>query len=746
MAKINIIIPVYLGLEELKKCLSSVQQYSQQNDCEIVIIDDDSPDKAIKFWLESLQDNPDGLHLIRNTKNAGFAASVNNGMRLHQDRDVVLLNSDTIVSNNWVDRLCRIAYSRADIGTVTPFSNNATICSFPKNCQDNALSEDLSLEELDKIFATVNSEAFVEIPTAVGFCMYIKRACIDAVGYFDDKNFGAGYGEECDFCMRAKAKGWKHVLAADTFVYHAGSVSFGSGKNPLHNNAQKKLDMLYPSYHRLVREHITENPAQTYRINATMHLMRASKKQNILYVLHNMGGGTEKHICDIVEHLSAEINPFTLMPSNNGLKMTLRFGVTPQSDSLCFSIPEEYEELLKACKHLKIARVHFNHIIGINSAIWKIGKDLGVPADITLHDYYYINSNPTLADENGKFQKDLIHGNDLPHQGSLPAGDSGLPDLDARAMHELLGSVDRIFAPSAFTCEIYKRKYPDLQPIIAYHPDWEKDYPYPPVQLNSVSADQPLKILVLGALSREKGADILESCAVLAQIRKIQLDFQLLGYAYRPLSKEVHQHGPYRDEDLQTLISNLSPHLIWFPAQWPETYSYTLSAALRSGLPIVAPNFGSFPERLQMRPFTWIETWDSSPSQWLDLFASIRDQLIATCHKQRLFSWPEQPIPSGFKYQTDYCTAPNPPAANSDSGGNSEYELDIEWIRRFEGAKISARAGNLALSRRERLLRLLLYLRQNIIISWLLRLVPFEIQRRIKRRLSSRPAHELLIR
>ena len=72
----------------------------------------------------------------------------------------------------------------------------------------------------------------MEIPTGVGFCMYITRSSLNAVGLFDADRFGRGYGEENDFCMRAAKSGYKHVLAHNTFVYHAGGVSFGEEKAP----------------------------------------------------------------------------------------------------------------------------------------------------------------------------------------------------------------------------------------------------------------------------------------------------------------------------------------------------------------------------------------------------------------------------------------------------------------------------------------------------------------------------------
>jgi GT2 family glycosyltransferase len=133
-------------------------------------------------------------------------------------------------------RGCAIAaYLDRRIGTVTPFSNNATICSYPRFCADNPLPGDWSVAALDALFSRCNRGELADIPTAVGFCMYIRRDCLNEVGGFDERHFGKGYGEENDFSMRAKALGWRHALSADVFVYHAGSVSFAD-----HQNHQKR--------------------------------------------------------------------------------------------------------------------------------------------------------------------------------------------------------------------------------------------------------------------------------------------------------------------------------------------------------------------------------------------------------------------------------------------------------------------------------------------------------------------------
>src|SRR5258707_8983466 len=104
------------------------------------------------------------------------------------------------------------------------------------------------MARLDAAFATANRGLSAEIPTAVGFCMYIRRRCLDRVGAFDEERYGAGYGEEVDFCMRAARAGFRHMVAADVFVRHVGEVSFGPAADSRRQQAQAVVDGLYPEF------------------------------------------------------------------------------------------------------------------------------------------------------------------------------------------------------------------------------------------------------------------------------------------------------------------------------------------------------------------------------------------------------------------------------------------------------------------------------------------------------------------
>ncbi len=271
---IDVIIPVYRGLPETRRCLDSVLAASGTVSREIIVVDDASPEPGISDFLRSLAARR--LITLRvHSENRGFVHAANAGMSMHEGRDVLLLNSDTEVADGWIDRIAACGARDARAGTVTPFSNNATICSFPRFVERNELPDGLGTGELDRIFAKVNAGCAVEIPTAVGFCMWISRHCLATVGLFDEVAFGRGYGEEVDFCMRASRAGFRHWLCADTFVYHAGEVSFGTSGADRRLEAQRIVDQRYPEFQQAVRDFVARDPAKALRENVGARLASA---------------------------------------------------------------------------------------------------------------------------------------------------------------------------------------------------------------------------------------------------------------------------------------------------------------------------------------------------------------------------------------------------------------------------------------------------------------------------------------
>ena len=272
---VDVVIPVYRGMMETRACLESVLASRARTPFEVIVIDDRSPEPEMAPWLAALA-SAGRIALVSHAENRGFVASANAGMARHPDRDVVLLNSDTEVAPGWLDRLAACARRDRSIGTATPFSNNATICSYPRTLVSNPIPPGESTATLDAAFAAANAGRCEDIVTAVGFCMYITRRCLDRVGRFDHERYGTGYGEEVDFSMRARRAGFRNVIAPDVFVRHVGEVSFAGVGADRRLKAQATVDALYPEFQRMLAKFLPADPLRGLRRRADLQRLRGT--------------------------------------------------------------------------------------------------------------------------------------------------------------------------------------------------------------------------------------------------------------------------------------------------------------------------------------------------------------------------------------------------------------------------------------------------------------------------------------
>ena len=603
MILIDIIIPVYRGAAETRACIESVLAAKNTKATEIVVMNDASPEPVIGAYLVELAANA-RITLLTNESNLGFVASCNRAMQLHTGRDVVLLNSDTVVADGWLDRMVACAAATPQTASVTPFSNNATLCSYPYIAVSNVLASGLSLRELDALFATVNVGRYVEIPTGVGFCMLMTRAAIDTIGMFDTEAFGRGYGEENDWCMRAAEQGFAHLLCGDVFVYHKGEVSFGGESAPGKQQAQSVIDARYPSYRELIARHLAEDPARVLRRRVDLARLVASNRPRILFITHNWGGGTEKHVTDLAALVSASLEVLVLKPHDEQ-SLSLRWLRDGEEFEAFFESRKDPEELLQLLRAVGISRVHLHHVHGLPVYVLDIHGALGVPLDITLHDYFPVTPHYHLGP-----------GGSVDSDADAPANDWGFSDVQWRSsMNALLKSAARVIAPSQDLARRMREYFPEIKFQVRGHPDFA-----------ARSTAVLHKVLVLGGLTLVKGLKVLEACARDARARNLPLFFKLIGHTAEPIAKfpEVPLviGGSYREADLEQLIALEKADAFLFPAQIPESYSYTLTAAIRAKLPIVASALGAFTERLEQRPHTHIVAWNAPPEAWNDALLS----------------------------------------------------------------------------------------------------------------------------
>lgn len=226
---IDIIICVHNALDDVRKCLDSVQENTDQP-FNLIIVDDGS-DQSTRDYLHRFVNSHSRCQLIRNEQAMGYTKAANAGMRASKSSYLVLLNSDTIVTPNWIDRLYRGIIQDDKIGVVGPLSNTASWQSIPELSDNgdwaiNQLPKGVTTDEMGRFIAKYAGCIHPTVPLLNGFCLMMRKEVIEDIGLFDEDNFGHGYGEEDDFIIRANNAGWLTSVIDDAFIYHAQSKSY----------------------------------------------------------------------------------------------------------------------------------------------------------------------------------------------------------------------------------------------------------------------------------------------------------------------------------------------------------------------------------------------------------------------------------------------------------------------------------------------------------------------------------------
>lgn len=255
----DILIPIFNAYGDVKRCLQSVLRNTPTRH-PIYLLDDKSTDPRILPLLREFALLNQNIRLFTSDKNQGFVKNVNRGFHLSQN-SVVLLNSDTQVPAQWLERLEKCRESDSRIGIISPLTNYGSILAVPRMNARNSIPKGMSLDEYAKRIASLSLRRYPRIPTAVGFCMLITRETIKKIGIFNPV-FSPGYGEENDYCMRAWKQGIEVVCCDNAFVFHKGRASFNrtSKRKHIYFKNMETLHRLWPNYRGKVQAFIEENP------------------------------------------------------------------------------------------------------------------------------------------------------------------------------------------------------------------------------------------------------------------------------------------------------------------------------------------------------------------------------------------------------------------------------------------------------------------------------------------------------
>jgi GT2 family glycosyltransferase/glycosyltransferase involved in cell wall biosynthesis len=612
--EIAVVVPVYKGVQETLNCLNSVLNSQNNQVYLLIVINDCGPEEEMQPALEALA-NKFNFELLYNKKNLGFVGTVNRGMKLSVGHDVILLNSDTVVADGWLDAIASVAVSSATIGTVTPMSNNATICSYPSFCFDNELPSGYDVNQIAALCKD-NIEAPVELPTAHGYCMFIKRIVLNEVGYFDEQKWGKGYGEENDFSLRASKFGWKHVLTNKTFVHHLGSVSFASDTEGFIATNLEKLNNLYPDYPMLVQKFIREDPVRRLRKELGKKLLKneltnkeillPAKGKSMLFVSLSIGGGTKVATDDLAKLLHEEGQSVFMLTTKDNLIWEVSSHITNATAQ--FDISSDYAEFIVFLKELHVWHVHYHHVLEFGQSVWNIPNEIDCEYDVTIHDYFSVCPRVNLVTENDVFCGEPTEkgcGECLKKMGVHDSSFLQLDDLGGSIKEwrgyffKKLAGARKVITPSKDTKSRIE-KYLPLQNIEALnHPEMVEVIKF---KGKPKTKNGNINIGFIGAIGPHKGLQVIKDLANEIASSNSDAKITIVGYTSDDGYFEGHDFvkitGPYKQADLKETMLKEEIDVIFLASIWPETFCYTYSEVIRLGYHVVALPIGAIPERM----------------------------------------------------------------------------------------------------------------------------------------------------
>lgn len=651
MKQIDIIVPVYNAYEFTEECIKSVIKNTDLTAHTLVLINDKSPDeKILPMLLKYKKENSDKkIVVLDNEQNMGFVKTVNKGMK-YSENDVILLNSDTEVTSNWIEKIQKCAYSNEYIATVTPLTNNGTIASVPNFGVDNELPENMTLEEYAKMIEKISKNRYPELTTGNGFCMYIKRNVINELGLFDDETFGKGYGEENDFCYRALDHGYTNVLCDNTFIYHKGTQSFKkenltASRAALIEEHMNLLRKKHPIYVQKTDNFIANNPIRDIQENVSLNLQLYGKKR-ILYLVNEweanmeMTGGTSLHIKDIImANNKNNIASFVLAPDKNDLS---RFKLYLYTDKYGREIANfktdinqygqitytnnRYKEMLENIfDSFKIDILHVHHFLFQTFDAIDIAKQRNIYSVITLHDLYMICPSINMIYKNiyCEYDKEKDCSKCLHIRYGV---NSNIIENWQETCKKVLEKFDKIIVPSENTKSIFEKVYKNLKFEVVEHG-------VKVIEVKNKQQKEEIKsfnVAFVGAMAIHKGGNILKD--LIKTNNNSNIKIHLFGKSELPEltknRKNYINHGPYKRGELPQLLIDNNIDLVCIFATWPETYSYTLTECYMAHVPVLTFDIGAVGDRVKKDGLGWTIEFNTKSSKILEKINEISNNNV----------------------------------------------------------------------------------------------------------------------
>ena len=603
---VAVVIPMHNQASAALACLASILA-SGCGDSPVIVIDDGSREMELTEALDRLA-RAKRIRLLRHERPQGFPASANAGIAACPEYDVAVLNSDTLVPPGWLGRLTNAAYRAPDIGTVTPLSNNAGFLTYPTPNEAGIMPDIVTTMQLDRLARRANGHDPIEIPVGLGFCLYIKRTCLDAVGALRADIFAQGYGAADDFCLHAVSLGWRHVALPGLYVAHGGGARFGSADRYLRLRNEAILNRLHPSYPDLIRSFSIADPLAEARRRLDLTRWRAARptvRRSVILITHAAGGGVEQRVSEAAAGYRADgLAAVVLRP---GLLRDGRHAVVvgdgPEGGypNLRYTFPDGMRALLNLLRGTHPEWIEVHHVLGHPPAIYDAVRRLGVPYDAYIHDYAWICPRISLMGSDDRYcgEPDLAGCEAcIARNGHLIGEDIGVAALRRRSAR-FLAAARRLIAPSQDAATRMRRYFPTLPISVRPH---SNDMALPaPTGLRGTGGT--VRVCVVGGIGPHKGFDVLLACALDAAKRSLRLEFVVVGDTTGDAALldtgRVFITGTFKPHEAVALIRQQNAILGFVPSVWPETWSLTLTELWQAGLDVAAFDLGAPAERIR---------------------------------------------------------------------------------------------------------------------------------------------------
>jgi len=597
-----VIVPVYNSFETLRPCLARAVAHADRP-FSMIVVNDASTDRRVAPWLAdwaARQGVP--VRVIEAPRNRGFVASVNAALGAVEDGHVVLLNSDAMVPAGWLSRLTAPLEDPA-VASVTPMSNDAEIMTVAAICRGQPLP-DGAVDAIDAAARRLGGAgAAVDLPTGVGFCMALSARFLAEIPRLDTV-FGRGYGEEVDWCQKARALGGRHVGLAALFVEHRGAGSFGRGEKAAlvaRNNAV--IARRYPDYDGEVQAFIRNDPLVTARLCLGAALAGASAGRLPVFLAHSLGGGSEIYLQRRIARLVRQGGGALVLRVDHRaamIKLELH-----SAAGIAAAWAERVEEMAPFLAALPPVDLIYSCLVSAQrplDMLRAVRRLLSRPGDrfeVLLHDHFPLCPSYNLLDVSGRFCG--LPGVEACRAClSAPNPHAGAHGRDISkwraAWGGLLGEADRIEAFAEAGRELFVRAYPDLAGRVRVVPH---DLGSLPPRVHAAAEPGDDTVGILGNIGYPKGAGMLRDLADLGEVPRMVVIGQFdPAFAH----DRIVVHGAYQIGELADLVRLYGIDRWLQPAIWPETFSFATHEMLATGLPVLGFDLGAQGETLRAAP------------------------------------------------------------------------------------------------------------------------------------------------